>query len=254
VLADNSLEHLTIRLLSGRAIVEATGADGVNTQIEVDTPQGHFAIVKRGIYRLNVSPGQAELLVHKGKAIVDGDTTNPVRGGRKAVLTRGALTLAKLDKERDEFDSWSKNRAETLAQANRRIPARALSMFLASYEWDRAFASGFFGRSGIWVYNRGSLCYTFLPFYGGWGSPYGGGYSSFYWGCGSCGGYQRREGPVIVTNSPPGNTGGFGGGSGGSGGSGGGTIGPAPVRGGLGPSDAPGPRGKNIEPSDPNRP
>ncbi|HEY3027202.1 MAG TPA: FecR family protein [Pyrinomonadaceae bacterium] len=257
VLADNSLEHLTLRLLSGSAIVEATGADGVNMQIDIDTPQSHFAIVKRGIYRLNVSTGQTELLVLKGKAIVDGDTASPVRGGHKVVLTGGSRILAKLDKERDEFDSWSKNRAETLAQANRRIPARALSMFLASFESDWFGSS--FGRSGIWVYNRGSLCYTFLPFYGGWGSPYGGGYSSFYWGCDFCGGYQRHGGPVIVTNSPPGNSGGPGG-SGGSGGSGGPISGPSPGRGGAGPlpgsrdPDAPGPRGKNIEPSDPNRP
>ena len=150
VLADNSLEHLTLRLLSGSAIVEATGADGVNMQIDIDTPQSHFAIVKRGIYRLNVSTGQTELLVLKGKAIVDGDTASPVRGGHKAVLTGGSLILAKLDKERDEFDSWSKNRAETLAQANRHIPARELSTFLASFESDW-FGSGFWslGHLGL---------------------------------------------------------------------------------------------------------
>ncbi len=267
-LTDNSLERLTLTLLSGSAIVEATGADGVNVQIDIDTPQSHVAIVKRGIYRLNVSPGQTDLLVLKGKAIVNGDTTNPVRGGHKAVLAAGSMILAKLNKnEQDGFDLWSKNRAETLAQANRHIPARALSTFLASYE-SNWFGPGFGRSAGIWVYNGGSRCYTFLPFYGGWGSPYGGGYSSFYWGCNSCGGYQRRWQPVIVTNSP-GNSGGAGGaggaggsgGPGGSGGSGGPTSsGPSPGRGGFGAlpgardPDAPGPRGKNIEPSDPNRP
>ena len=249
MLADNSLEHLTLRLLSGSAIVEATGTDGVNTQIDLETPQSHFAIVKRGIYRLNVSSGQTELLVLKGKAIVNGDMESPVRGGHKAVLTGSSLILANLDKERDEFDSWSKNRAETLALANRHIPARALSMFLASFESDWSGAG--FGRSGIWVYNRRSLCYTFLPFYGGWGSPYGGGYSSFYWGCDYCGGYQRRADPVIVTNSLPNS-----GGAGGTGGSVGPISGPSPGRGGMGPlpgardPDVTGPRGKNIEPSD----
>src|SRR2546426_5426514 len=189
VLADNSLEHLTLRLLSGNAIVEATGTDGVNMEIDIDTPQSHFAIVKRGIYRLNVSPSQTELLVLKGKAIVNGDTASPVRGGHKAMLTGRSLILAKLDKERDEFDSWSKNRAETLAQANRHIPARALSTFLASFESDWLGAG--FGRSGIWVYNRGSLCYTFLPFYGGGGGPPGGGCLCLFCGGDFCGGCQR---------------------------------------------------------------
>ncbi|MEP6707484.1 MAG: FecR family protein [Pyrinomonadaceae bacterium] len=257
-LTDNSLERLTLTLLSGSAIIEATGTDGVNMQIDIDTPQAHVAIVKRGIYRLNVSPGQTELLVLKGKAIVNGDSTNPVRGDHKAVLNGRSVVLAKLDKERDEFDSWSKDRAETLAQANRHIPARALSTFLSSYPSDGWFGSSFFGRSGIWVYNRMSLCYTFLPFYGGWGSPYGGGYSSFYWGCNYCGGYQRRGEPVIVNNSPgnsggPGGSGGAGG-SGGPGGSGGSIPGssPAPTEPASRPIsrdvDAPGPRGKNIEP------
>lgn len=253
-LADNSLEHLTVRLLSGSAIVEATGADGVNVQIDIDTPQSHCAIVKRGIYRLNVSAGQTELLVLKGKAIVNDDTASPVRGGHKAVLAAGSMVLAKLDKkEQDQFDLWSKNRAETLAQANRRIPARALSTFLASYdsEW---LGLGFGRSTGIWVYNRRSLCYTFLPFYGGWGSPYGGGYSSFYWGCDFCGGYRQRGHPVIVTNSPAG-------GSVPTIGPASPTIGPSfPTQGSPGPdpgsrnADRPGPRGKNIEPSDPNRP
>lgn len=261
-LEDNSLENLTVRLLSGSAIVEATGADGVNMQIDIDTPQSHCAIVKRGIYRLNVSAGQTELLVLKGKAIVNGDTANPVRGGHKVTLAAGSMILANLDKkEQDDFDSWSKNRAETLAQANRHIAARELSTFLASYESDNWFGSGFgFGRSGLWVYNRRSLCYTFLPFYGGWGSPYGGGYSSFYWGCDFCGRYGQRGDPVIVTNSP-GNSGGTGGTGSVPGGSGGPTSGPSPGRGGMGPGpgsgspDLPsGPRGKNIEPSDPIRP
>ena len=259
-LVDNSLENLTVRLFSGSVIVEATGADGVNVQIDIDTPQSHCAIVKRGIYRLNVSAGQTELLVLKGKAIVNGDTASPVRGGHKVLLAAGSMILAKLDKkEQDEFDLWSKTRAETLAKANRNIPARELSTFLASYESDW-FGSGFGGAAGIWVYNRRSLCYTFLPFYGGWGSPYGGGYSSFYWGCNFCGSYRQRGYPVIVTGSAPGNSGGSGSGGGGSGGSGGSISGPSPGRGGAGPipgsrdPDAPGPRGKNIEPSDPNRP
>src|SRR5215470_2972655 len=32
--------------------------------------------------------------------------------------------------------------------------------------------------NGLWFYNSLSRCYTFLPFYYGWGSPYGNSYST----------------------------------------------------------------------------
>ena len=250
VLTDNSLEHLTVSLLSGSCIVEATGVDGVDVKIDLVTPQSHFTVVKRGIYRLNVSSGFTELLVLKGRAIINGNLGSPVKGGNKLVLASGSTTTAKLNKkERDDFDLWSKTRAETLAQANRNIPGRAFNTFLASRSADWLLAG--FGRSGIWVYTSRSLCFTFLPFYGGWGSPYGPGYSSLlYWGGYYSEGYGLPRNPVIVTNPPPG-------GSGGSGGSG---IG-SPPRGGIGSPgigagdpDRVGPRGKNIEPPEPNRP
>lgn len=251
-LADNSLEHLTVSLLRGSAIVEATGTDGVNTEIDINTPQHHFAIVKRGIYRVNVFAGQTELLVLKGKAIVNGDIKTPVRGGQKIVLAPGSTIVAKLDKkEQDDFDSWSKNRAETLARANRRIPARALNTFLASYGDDWAL-SGFSRRSGVWVFNQGLRCYTFVPFYFGWGSPYGPAYSSLINGnCYSCRGpYGYDRNPGIVTNNPPG-----GSPSGPRATSGGPGPGPTPGRGNIEPapmgprdSDMPVPRGKNIKP------
>ena len=251
-LTDNSLEHLKVSLLQGSVIVEATGTDGVNTEIDIITPQHHLAIVKRGIYRVNVSAGQTELLVLKGKAIVNGDLKSPVRGGQKIVLGPAPAAIAKVNKkEQDDFDSWSKNRAETLARANRHLPARALNTFLASYNNDWSF-SRFSQRSGVWIFNRGSGCFTFLPFYFGWGSPYGHGYSSLLYGnCYNCRGFNGYDGrPGIVTNNPGGS------------GPGGTPIGPGSNPGrGIGPStiggrdpDIAGPRGKNIEPSDLNRP
>ncbi|MEO8434961.1 MAG: FecR domain-containing protein [Pyrinomonadaceae bacterium] len=260
-LTDNALEHLKVSLLKGSAILEATGTDGVNTEIDISTPQHHLAIVKRGIYRVNVFADRTELLVLKGKAIVNNDLQNPVRGNQKIVLGAGPAEVTKLNKkEMDGFDSWSKDRAETLARANRRLPARDLNTFLASYD-DRWTRDPFARPSGVWVFNRGAGCYTFLPFYFGWGSPYGGSYSSLlYGGCYHCGGYSgydRR--PGIVTNNPGGSgPGGNGPGVGTPGGSGPGSN---PGRGGVEPRqpmtrdpDMVGPRGKNIEPSDPNRP
>jgi hypothetical protein len=261
-LADNSLEHLTIKLLQGSAIVEATGANDVNTEIAVQSPQSRLAIVKKGIYRINVSAGQTELLVLKGKAIVNGDNERPVRGGQKAIITSGSVLHAKVDKkERDDFDSWSRTRAETLARLNSRIPARALNSYMASLDSEWPLVS-YSGRNGFWLYHSRSLCFTFVPFYAGWGSPYGPGYSSlFYWNMDPWGryGYGYNRYPVIVTNPPRNGSSGNPGSPGGSGP--GGSVGPGgpssfPSRPPMGNSDVDrtGPRGKNIEPSDPNRP
>ena len=56
-LADNSLQNLEVRLIRGTAIVEATGADDTELLINIITPHTKLAIVRRGLYRLNVVPG-----------------------------------------------------------------------------------------------------------------------------------------------------------------------------------------------------
>ncbi|MDX6611080.1 MAG: hypothetical protein QOD75_266 [Blastocatellia bacterium] len=264
-LVDNSLDRLTLKLLQGTAIVEATGANDVNTEITVQTPQSRLALVKRGIYRFNVSGSQSEVLVLKGKAIVNGDELRPIRGGQKAVLNAGTVVATKLDKkEQDDFDSWSRARAETLARANSRLPARALNSYLSSLDTEWPLVS-YSGGNGVWLYHSSSMCFTFVPFYPGWGSPYGPSYASlFYWSGDPWGRYGYNRYPVIVTNPPPNVIGGSGG-SGNSGSSGGGigpSVGPSggsnfPSRPSIGAGDGldrVGPRGKNIEPSDPNRP
>lgn len=253
VLTDNTLEHLKVSLLRGSAIVEATGTDGVNTEIDITTPHHNLTIVKRGIYRINVLADRTEFFVLKGKAIVNGDWNSPVRGNQKIVLGTGPAEVAKLNKnELDQFDSWSKDRAETLARVNRRLPSRDLNTFLASYD-DRWGRDPFSRPSGVWLFNAGAGCYTFLPFFFGWGSPYGPSYSSMLLGgCYNCrgfSGYDRR--PGIVTNVPGGN--GPGGTPIGAGSNPGRVAAPAPMS-TRDPDMTTGPRGKNIEPSDPNRP
>ena len=80
-----------------------------------------------------------------------------VKGGNKVVFSSGnAFSVAKLNKAEkknvDPFEGWSKERAETVAQANRKIKGRDLSLLQASLN-DR-WSSGFSGRfGGMWVYN-----------------------------------------------------------------------------------------------------
>jgi uncharacterized membrane protein YgcG len=178
-LSNNTLDNLELRLLRGTAIVEATGADGLELNINISTPHTKLAIVRQGLYRLNVVPNDAtELIVRKGRVILS-DSHTKVKGGNKVVFSATNVTVAKLTKEekkvQEPVDNWSKERAETLAKANRKISDRMLTSAFSSFrDWDPFSRSA----SGLWFYNRDARCYTFLPFYYGWGSPYGSSYST----------------------------------------------------------------------------
>jgi len=260
-LSNNTLDNLELRLLRGTAIVEATGADGLELNISISTPHTKLAIVRQGLYRLNVVPNDAtELIVRKGRVILSDDSHTKVKGGNKVVFSATNVSVAKLTKEekkvKEDIDNWSKQRAETLAKANRRIDNRMMTSAFSSFgSWDP------FSRShGLWFYNGRLGCYTFLPFYFGWSSPYGHSYDSYYWGGGGGCCNHRTPGGTIVTNN--------GGGSGGSiiaggnpnpggiGGTGGGT--PTPVPGGA-PMPQPGTirdldvSGRNARKLDPNQ-
>ena len=180
-LMDNTLENLEVRLLRGTAIVEATGADGLELNIGISTPHTKLAIVRQGLYRVSVVPGDAtELIVRKGRVILS-DSHTKVKGGNKVIFSATNVSVAKLTKEekklkdKEEVDVWSKERAETLAKANRRISERMLNSAFASFRDSDPFSRG---RLGFWFFNTHSRCYTFLPFYYGWRSPYGNSYSN----------------------------------------------------------------------------
>jgi hypothetical protein len=243
-LTDDSLENLEVRLNKGTAIVEATGADGTELMINISTPHARMAIVKRGLYRVNVVPGDAtELIVRKGRVLLDHSQTK-VNSGNKVIFTSNTFSVAKLgkpDKQKDSLENWSKQRAETLALANRRIPGREANLFLASLNpWSYQFS---FRSAGVWFFNPGIRCFTFLPFSFGWGSPYGGAYSGIWnYGGYHCCGWNPYHGPVPV-GSTGGSSSGSGGGWGPRGGSGSGSgSGTGTTAGSGASSPAPAPR------------
>lgn len=195
-LTSNSLESLEVRLIRGTAIVEATGTDDTELLINITTPHAKMAIVQRGLYRVNVVPGDlTELIVRKGRVLL-ADPQTKVKGGRKLIFNGTSFSVAKLGdaekKDQDLFDIWSKERAQTIAQANRRISSRDLNAFRAGYgyDWSR---SSFAGASGIWIFNPRYGFFTFLPFYMGWGSPYGGSYSNAFYGFDCCGYWPQNR-------------------------------------------------------------
>ena len=199
-LSDNSLENLEVRLLRGTAIVEVTGADDSELFIGITTPHTRMSIIRRGLYRVNVVPGDTtELIVRKGRVMLEGSHTK-VKGGNKVVFSSSSFSVAKLEdpdkKKRDTVETWSKERAQTLAQANAKISGRALTTVYASFRHDWSYG-GLLGRP-FWLFNNEIGCYTLIPLAYGWQSPYGGSYSSFFYsGFGSPYGYCCGRGRIF---------------------------------------------------------
>src|SRR5687767_1326174 len=202
---DISLDNLRLRLMKGSAIIEATGVADMDLGIKIATEHGEFTIIRSGVYRVDVRPGFAEMAVRKGRASVGPNKTDIVKGGKVVTLTNGVAAIAKLNKDKDAFDAWSKQRAELLAQANARLLNRSFNGYLSSFSgWD----SWFWGprRFGLWTYSPRAGCYTFMPFYYGWSSPYGHYYGSYYWRGGCCSNYGNRN-STVVNNQTPGGSG-----------------------------------------------
>lgn len=203
-LTNNSLEALEIKLISGTAIIEATGSADTELAINITTPHAKMVIVRRGLYRVNVLPGSAtELIVRKGRVLL-ADTHTRIKSGNKVIFNSTSFSVAKLegaDKKKDSFEGWSKERAGTLAEANQRLSAGSLNGFLSTHNsWSDQFSTG---ANGVWFYNARYGCFTFLPFLFGWDSPYGSNYSSTFYFGGYGGGYGWRGGRII-TNPPTG--------------------------------------------------
>ena len=213
-LVNNSLDNLEVKLLRGTAIVEATGTDDTELLINITTPHTRLAIVRHGLYRLNVVPDDAtELIVRKGRVMLN-DSHTKVKGGNKVVFSATAgFSMAKLEgadkKDLDDVDQWSKERASALAKANQRISDRMLTSAFASFRSaDWMFSS--YRSLGVWFFNPLSRCYTFLPFYYGWGSPYGSSYTMAIYNPYYCRGCGYSYGNTIWSNPSRtvGNTGG----------------------------------------------
>lgn len=215
---DISLDKLKLRLTKGSAIVEATGVADMDLGVKVATPNATFTIIRSGIYRITVEQNASELAVYKGRANYGATKTDVLKGGNSVRLSNGVAELAKVPKEKDAFELWSKQRAQLLAKANERLSRRALNGYLSNRGWESWFWRE--SRFGLWTFNSSFGCYTFLPFYYGWSSPYGHYYGTYSWRGGYYGGYYGVNPNPIIVNSQ----------------------GSSPVRpGGLGPGSTPGP-------------
>ena len=188
-LTNNSLDNLEVRLIRGTAIVEATGAEDTELLINITTPHAKMAIVRRGLYRVNVVPGDlTEVIVRKGRLQLS-DPDAKIKAGKKLIFSGNSYSVAALtDAEKKEVDSlelWSKGRAEVVAKANQQLTSRDRRILRSGFTDDWAFR--FSPRiGGIWFFDSFFGCYSFMPFYAGWGSPYSGAryrsiYSAYWW-------------------------------------------------------------------------
>ena len=208
-LTDASLDKLRLKLYKGSAVIEATGYDDMPLMIAVETPQTPLMIVRRGIYRINITPANAtEIAVQKGRALVGKEPATIVKSGKIALVGQGGgVEVAKLDKKSlDTLDLWSKERGKELAKLSEKLNGRTARTLLANSDFGRFSGRfGLAGSPGVWVYNPAYGCYTFVSYYGGyWSSPYGGSYGGLWTApsCYSCNtNGQWDNSPIVNTPS-----------------------------------------------------
>lgn len=173
-LTTTDLDDLRLNLLSGSAIFEVFASD--DFKVTVKTPSSEIYLIKSGVYRVDVdSNGTAKLEVWRGRAETSDDVDGKLKKGRTATLNGGEAEVTKFDRgDRDSFEQWSRDRAELIAKANKKLESKVLGPTLLS--GFRADSWDCWQSVGLWVYNPAYSTYSFLPFGYGWRSPYGFGF------------------------------------------------------------------------------
>jgi hypothetical protein len=169
-MASTRLMHPAVELRSGLVAIEAStiAKDSDATFSWGDYRDDRAILIEhKGLYRFEVSDqGDAlKVMVQNGQLHISGTSTTLHDGQELILSSKGISDLAKFDKKsRDDFDLWATSRAGTLSVASYRSAST-----LSSY------APG----SNVWAFNSWMGMYTFLPYGGFIGSPYGG--YGYYW-------------------------------------------------------------------------
>ena len=92
--------------------------------IRVITPDAVVMINHAGIYRINTTTtGRTEVVVREGEAVINGYR---IKKKKRAIAADGNVTAAEIDsRNEDNFDTWSRERAAQLVQANKRLKKEA---------------------------------------------------------------------------------------------------------------------------------
>jgi hypothetical protein len=195
------LNDVNLVVHRGSAIFEVFASNDFT--VNVHGPKSKFVLVDSGVYRLDVDGDESRLSVWKGKARVGSETGEVMKGGRESTVNGGQIVVAKFDRdEKDELDTWSKERSKELskmiASLDRNMVRNSLMRSYLGGRWN------LFNSFGLWIYDpfRGSHC--FMPFGYGWSSPYGYGYGRWlnWYNFPPIVYVPQNPGPVITT--PPG--------------------------------------------------
>ena len=94
------------------------GGIDLHELIRVITPDSEVFITEGGIFRIDASrEGRTELIARNGSAYIDG---KEVKKKRRAVVSNHDVSITDIDpKNEDAFDTWNRERAGTLIQANK---------------------------------------------------------------------------------------------------------------------------------------
>jgi hypothetical protein len=180
--ASTNLDDVKVKLAGGSAIFEVYADD--EFKVAIVTPQANFYAVKTGVYRVDVLPdGSGKISVLRGRAQIGEDETAVVKGGRAAIVNKNQVAVEKFDRDdKDSLEVWSKDRAKELAKINSKLQRDNVRTSLLNSFNNRGW--GLYDSFGLWVFDRFSGYYSFLPFGYGWSSPYGYGYNRCLWNFG----------------------------------------------------------------------
>lgn len=197
-----SLDDLQLKLGKGSAILEVFADE--EFKVSIEALNSGITLIESGVYRIDIADdGSAKVSVTRGQARI-GDTA--VKKGRQARVNGAQVTVAKFDTgNRDEFDTWSKERAKDLAKISEQLERTAMrtALMRSFYGAGRGYGWNMYNSFGLWAYHPYWRSYCFIPFGYGWNSPYGYGFGP---------GIQWYNLPPVVYTPPPGQ-GGAGGGT-----------------------------------------
>jgi hypothetical protein len=154
----DSIVNTRVALLDGDAMLEVMEF-AKDSSLEILIGADKVSVQKVGLYRLNAAAPEVRVLAGE-LAVVTGDVLRKVGEGRFMTLT-GERLVAKFDRKTgDEFSRWASRRSSHIAMAN--VSAAKQVRDLGS-SW----------RQSGWVFNQWYGLYTFVPFSGGFFSPWG---------------------------------------------------------------------------------
>jgi len=169
---------MKFELMHGTAIIESATFNKKVHGLALLTPAGTIRCLKDGLYRVDADQdGKVEVGIRKGKMdwVRESQAPEVLSSGKSYALMSsetGKAQYVKLQKsELDPLEQWSRRRAEFLVAANSRLTPWSMGGFSRAYGYN---------LRGAWMYNPYFSCYTFLPYDGMFGSPYGYTYGMYY--------------------------------------------------------------------------